>query len=234
MKYKVILLEDDVIFQIRLEEMMLNTNFELLAIFSSPHGLYEYLASVGPCILLCDLVIDGRPKGFEFIQNLDLPHVSVVAISMMTEVEMFQKIAKRSIPFIVKPFHRFTLLSILQNQANLISLESESNGDIINYIFLSNKTKNKEKIWIKDILYLETQGNYLTYYCVDSRKFVEKVSMRFFLNKYSHFEFIQIHKNFSMNIRHVVKVNRDSVILSNTVKLPLSKTYRKLIMDHIF
>lgn len=233
MKYKVVLLEDDIIFQIRLEEMMLNSNFELLAIFSSPHGLYEYLSSVGPCILVCDLVIEGRPRGFEFIQNLDLPHVSVVAISMMTEMEIFQKIIKRSIPFIVKPFHRFTLLSTLQNVSTLINLESENKINSGQYIFLSNKTKDKVKIWVKDILYLETQGNYMTYYCMDGRKFVEKVSMRIFLNKHIHFEFIQIHKNYAINLKHIAKIDGDVVILSNGIELPLSKTFRKVFMERI-
>lgn len=221
---KIVLLEDDVFHQVKIEEMLEGSSFELVKSFSSVKGLFEFIQKTGPCILICDLFIDGKPEGARFILQNNFPNCEVIAITMSTDEEIFQSLIKKIPYYLIKPFHKLTLLSTL-NQIALTQVKEPSG-----YLLLSGKnSKKKERVLVEHILYIEAKGNYITFYCNNNQKFCEKVSLKKYLETHPLPSLIRVHQNFAINLTKVKSLESQFIQIEPNIRIPISKTYKQNI-----
>lgn len=96
--------------------------------------------------------------------------------------------------------------------------------------FLFIKTAHKiQKIFYKDILFLEGLKDYTRIHLVDSKKpFVTLQSLKYFETRLPRDEFIRIHRSYIVSLRQVDTVSRKAVLLGET-ELPCSENYRSIL-----
>lgn len=102
-------------------------------------------------------------------------------------------------------------------------------------------TKTSERIIIKSgyqtfqiaaetILYLEKEGNYMTYHTT-TKKILARESISEALTKLPS-NFIQVHKSYIIQLESVALFDQNHVII-NTVKIPVSKSYKAILKEKL-
>lgn len=80
------------------------------------------------------------------------------------------------------------------------------------------------------ILYLEKEGNYMTYVC-ETDKILGRETIQEALNKLPS-SFLQTHKSFIVNTNKITRYDRTSIYLQKH-KIPLSESYRQAVFDYL-
>ncbi|MGH1386658.1 LytR/AlgR family response regulator transcription factor [Kordia sp.] len=103
------------------------------------------------------------------------------------------------------------------------------------------ETKVSEQIIIKSgyqtfqvatetILYLEKEGNYMTYHTT-TKKILARESVSEALTKLPS-NFIQVHKSYIIQLEHIEVFDQNHLII-NSVKIPVSKSYKASLKDRL-
>ncbi len=104
------------------------------------------------------------------------------------------------------------------SQANEMLLQMD------NYIFIK-QNYNFLKVCISDILYAESDNNYI-HLITPERKYILRMSLQQFQETLNNKKFVRIHRSFVVNISAIQSFNENEVQLKN-IELPISRTYRE-------
>ena len=83
-----------------------------------------------------------------------------------------------------------------------------------------------------DIRYIEGQSEYLKIHLVSDDPFLTHMTFSQINDSFPD-NFIQIHRSYVVNMRHVVSVERTMVILYDGTRLPVSSSRRNFLMKYI-
>jgi len=132
------------------------------------------------------------------------------------------------VDYLIKPFSfdRF-LKGVNKVKERLNKEDVVSNNDSDNYrdetIFL-NVNKTMHKIIISDILYVESNRNYITV-VTKNQKLTYIESLKNWTAKLPKDQFIQVHKSFVINSKFVDKLSGNEVYV-NANKIPIGRNYK--------
>lgn len=91
---------------------------------------------------------------------------------------------------------------------------------------------DNQLIKLTDVLYIESQGNYVNYIgindCIILERRMKLSDVEAELGKY---HFIKCHKSYIVNAAHVTKAHTNYVIIDNCVKIPVSRNEQKHFID---
>jgi two-component system LytT family response regulator len=93
-----------------------------------------------------------------------------------------------------------------------------------------------EFMYIKDILYFESEGNYSNMYTIHGEKIFLSVMLAKLEKNFSAISFIRIHNRFLIHLNHVVRYEKGQgglVILLNGIKLPVSREKKKYFLNKV-
>lgn len=101
---------------------------------------------------------------------------------------------------------------------------------IIDNKYILDERLGREKIYIKNIMYVEFFNRKTFLHMIDGEK---PTSLRLkewsaLLKKYN---FHQTHKSFLINLKHIKKIEKNDIVLRNEEILPLSRGYRNEFKD---
>lgn len=106
--------------------------------------------------------------------------------------------------------------------------EIQKNSDT--FLFKTNDSVNRIKL--KDILYFESESNYLNLHTANTvYKFRSTLSA--IEKELSAKGFIRTHKGFLVNQEHIFSVKSENIVLSNNLVLPIGRTNRDVIKARI-
>ena len=120
-------------------------------------------------------------------------------------------------------FSSFYLRSSSRIKKEDVDTEGES-------IFL-NVDKTHHKIVLKDILYIESNRNYITVVTVNGKlSYIE--SLKNWANRLPEEQFIQTHKSFIINKRFVEKISGNEIYISES-RIPIGRTYKQELLKRL-
>ena len=136
-----------------------------------------------------------------------------------------------AVDYLLKPFEfeRF-YQAVLKLKSENIRVEDKT--EKTDFIFIKTGNKNSfEKVYIKDICYIESLKNYVAIHLKDKQIITYNTLKHIadFLNKH---DFIKIHKSYIVAINHIEKTTTDSIFIHNT-ELSIGDTYRKDFFERI-
>jgi DNA-binding LytR/AlgR family response regulator len=97
------------------------------------------------------------------------------------------------------------------------------------HIFIKSDKKHIQ-VALEDIYYLESYGNYVKIWLIDSFH-LTPATLSSFENDLSPDQFIRIHKSYIINQRTIDYMEGNMITLKNTQKLSIGKNYRSKIKD---
>ncbi|MEZ4855357.1 MAG: LytTR family transcriptional regulator [Gelidibacter sp.] len=89
------------------------------------------------------------------------------------------------------------------------------------YITLNNKSK----VYLKELKYIKSDGNYLEFYTQD-KKLTDRNKLKTVLNELPP-NFIQIHRSYIINKNYISSINSTSLLVDYNIEIPISRTFKK-------
>ncbi len=124
-----------------------------------------------------------------------------------------------AVDYLLKPFSlaRFTKAC---NKA--LEMKNVRGTEAPDFIFLKTGYE-EEKVYLKDILYIEAAGNYMTY-VLKERKLMCRQNVPEALVALPEQDFVRVHRSFIVGVKHVGKIARQQVWV-NGVEIPVGASY---------
>ncbi|MDX2067043.1 MAG: LytTR family DNA-binding domain-containing protein [Haliscomenobacter sp.] len=124
-----------------------------------------------------------------------------------------------AVDYLLKPFSLARFTKACNKALEMKNVRGEEAPD---FIFLKTGYE-EEKVYLKDILYIEAAGNYMTYVLKD-RKLMCRQNVPEALLALPEQDFVRVHRSFIVGVKHVGKIARQQVWV-NGVEIPVGASY---------
>lgn len=183
----------------------------------------EILEGFLPDLVLLDIRLGKNDNGIVFAKQLTAKGIPFMFITAHgDERTISNAIETKPVGYLIKPISRQELNVNLKLALSKIE---------VNHFYIFRDGTHDVRLAEKDIVYLQVEGNYTEIHTVNKRYVVRK-SMRKVLDAL-HIDLIQIHRSYYVNPSFVVEANA-LVYLSTGGELPLSRNYKKDLLDQLF
>ena len=209
---------------------------------------YPYLDLVAPChnvetvrralesgevdLIFIDINMPDV-NGLEFIRTLVNPPMVVFVTAYPEYAAESYKV--NALDYLLKPFgidefnrvaeKIFSHWQLIQNQNN----SSSSTEECVRYLKCDHRFLRVE---CDDIRYIEGQSEYLKIHLVSDNPFLTHMTFRQITDSFPD-NFIQIHRSYVVNMKHVVSAERTLVILDDGTRLPVSSSRRDNLLKYM-
>lgn len=201
----------------------LNIEYEI-KVYNSGDDLLEGYDKYTDIILL-DIQMDGL-DGMETarkIREFD-DNVEIIFITSFVEyaLEGYEVNAYR---YLLKPVKDENLMTSLINCLN--------DRNFVKRSIVIKEGDTRIKISLKDIMYIEVQGNDITVHTLKDT-YRTKGTMSNFETEINSDMFVRCHKSYLVNLEYIKSIKRYTSILVNDEEVPLSRNKYKEIKDRFF
>lgn len=210
-------LKKDIHKYISQNELYCNMNINCICLYS-PDALMAYAEHVKTDILFLDISMPGT-DGIKIAESFYDFHPETLII-FTTNYEEYVFLALRFNPF------RYLRKSTLDNELEEALTSALKNLLISDKYLTVNNRSNCTQISVHRIIYIEKEKstNYLNIVCKDE-KYRDRRGINELTANLDPSLFIRINIGTVINIKHIISIKEDRVILSNNAALPISKKY---------
>ncbi len=194
-----------------------------------------------PDLILLDIKLkDG--SGFELIDHFNPPDFKTIFFSSYADYAI-KAIKYNAIDYILKPVKEEGLAQAIKKADDLIryeeKLHAKALGNSIKNLNNDHRLvlKSSDQIHLInscDIIHLQADGNYSTFYLTDGRRIVVSKSIREFEESLLDQGFHRIHKSHIININKMTyfdKVDGGTLVMSNGDHVPVASRKREMLME---
>ncbi len=170
-----------------------------------------------------------RLSGLQLLQSLT--HPPVVIIISAYEKYAVEGYNLQVADYILKPFSFDRFLKACNRAAELFRLKKTAmpEGTAKNYDFFVNVEYSHVKIVAAEILYIESDKDYIRIYLSSAAKpVITRMSLKSIEAKLPEGAFIRTHKSFLVAVSRITTIKRDVVCIGST-EIPVSETFRENI-----
>lgn len=193
----------------------------------------EMLEQDRPDLLLLDIQLSGKKDGIDVAQKLNelyrIPFIFLTANSDGETIDRAKKVKPHA--YIVKPFTKEELYAAIEIAFSNFAGNRENAGAgqagrpiVKEYMFVRDGYIFR-KIFFADLLYLESDANYVTLHLKSQKKVMVRSTLNDFMDQLDQEMFIRIHRSYAVNINLVDDVFPAEVSVSG-VKIPVGKSYK--------
>jgi len=200
--------------------------------FLDLHGKFENATKAGAYlhdnevdIMFLDIEMP-KVSGLQLLQNtLIKPLVILTTAFPQYALEGYEL---DIIDYLLKPFAFSRFLKAVQKAKEYSDLKNGNSANLFSsYLFVKSE-KRIEKIEVKDILYVESLGNYVTIH-LDNKKIIAYLTLKSLEGQLPSNEFIKIHQSFLVNCSKIGAIDGNEINIGSK-SLPMSRNYREMVM----
>jgi len=224
-KIKCIIVEDEPLAVKVLSDYVLQVQFlELLGTFKDAILATHFLRNNNIDLIFLDIHLP-KLKGMAFLKTLTTPPAIIITTAYhQYAVEGFEL---NVTDYLLKPFdfERF-LTAVNKVKAGRTQLQGlNSSSEVKDFIFL-NVQKKKVKIYFSDILYIESQREYVKI-VTPKKVFLSKISTKEIESLLPAELFKRIHRSFIIALNKIESYNSETVEI-NGVSVPIGRDYKNI------
>ncbi len=224
-KYNCIIVEDEPLAAEVLEDYIRQTPFlELRGVCTDAILALDLLQKEKSDLIFLDIHLP-KLKGFEFIRSLKkIPNIIVTTAYREYAVEGFEL---NVLDYLVKPisFDRFlTAVNKMRQAGSTDRLPSAERP----YIFI-NVNKKMVKIWIDEILYIESRKEYVNVVLKD-RSYLTKIPLTEVEEKLAGNNFIRVHRSFLISKIKIEAFTATEIEIGG-IQIPIGRSYKDFVNE---
>jgi two-component system, LytTR family, response regulator LytT len=226
---KVLLIEDEPIWQVNIRIILEELEWELLKISGSIDSVIEDIKETQPDVVISDILLDNIPI-FSLLEGRTDFNIPIVFMTNFPN-EGFYKSAMsfKHSALLIKPFHGLSLKSTVE-----VLFQHYTKPEKLAKLGVWVKDKHNIKVWIEEekILWIHSNGNYC-FIQTATAKYSVKAALASIIPTFSD-SFIQIHRAYLVNVRHIQKVELTRCnLFINKQELPISRKYKEQVVNYL-
>lgn len=236
-KLKIGIVEDDMIIAGAITEMLQEVGYDVPESASRYSEAIEMIENEKPDLLLLDIHLVGKMDGIdlaEIVRNkFRVPFIFLTANMDQKTVERAKAVFPSA--FLVKPVTRdqlHTAIEIAFNNYSSPQTHAESgreeHAQSKTFAFVRDGHAFR-KVHYDDILYLESEANYVALHLADKKKILLRSSLDEFIRQLDAARFVRTHRGYAVNIGLIDGVYPGEVSV-NGVRLPVGRTHKEEVM----
>ena len=210
-KYRVLVIEDDLLTQELIKEQL--KNFEALEVVGSAGSLLqakELIEEKDPEIIFLDIDLNGA-SSFDLIPYIKATcKIVFITASASQAVKAFEVNAT---DYILKPISLERLNKTIGRITDQMNEGEEDNLSDnskfkLDQMIMVNAEHKMVLIKVKDINYISAYGNYTKVYLEDNKMYVTYGSIKNWMSRLPKEAFFQIHRSTIVNLLNVIKIDK--------------------------
>lgn len=223
-----IIVDDEPIARKILQEFTEQVPFlEAIGQFDNPLKAEAFLLQNKADLLFLDIEMP-KLSGLEYLKKS--PVQPLVIITTAFPNYALEGYELNIIDYLLKPvaFHRF--LKAVQKAREYAALKQAATTPPLpaTYLFVRSE-KRIEKIELRDILYVESMGNYVII-CTEQKKIMAYLTMKSMESQLPSHDFMKIHQSFLVSIAKIEAIEGNTVNIRGK-SLPISRQHRDTLMQ---
>ncbi len=195
----------------------------------------EMLEQERPDLLLLDIQLSGKKDGIDVAEKLNelypIPFIFLTANSDGETIDRAKKVKPHA--YIVKPFTKEELYAAIEIAfSNFTGTRDSSKAEAPppvhpakEFMFVRDGYVFR-KIFFNDLLYLESDANYVTLHLKSQKKVMVRSTLNDIIEQLDMRRFQRIHRSYSVNINLVDDVFPTEVSVGG-IKVPIGKAYKE-------
>lgn len=194
----------------------------------------EMLEQRKPDLVLLDIQLAGKKDGIDVAQKINelyqLPFIFLTANSDGETIDRAKKVKPHA--YIVKPFTKEELYAAIEiafsnftGNRGAAKPEQVASYHTKDFMFVKDGYVFR-KIFFTELLFLESDANYVTLHLKSQRKVMVRSTLNDFIEQLDPKIFIRIHRSYSVNIKLVDDIFPTEVSAEGN-RIPIGKSYRE-------
>lgn len=222
MSLKILIVEDEYVIAYTIQEMLSDLGHSNSTVKNNFLSAGNSLIEEKFDLAILDINLEGKNEGIQLAQKCLSNNTPFFYLSSYTDRKTLD-LAMETAPgaYVVKPFVEADLytalsISLSKNKEKTKTFTLKSGAELIN-LDMSN------------LLYLEAEGVYTRIVC-EEKSHLYRSSLQNTMEELPVSTLTQIHRSFVVNTKQIEKIRSNTVYIGNQ-KLPISRTYKKQIME---
>jgi two-component system, LytTR family, response regulator LytT len=240
-KIKIAVVEDEMIIADNICQTLEKLGYDVTEPASTYDEGLAMLQKERPDIVLLDISLRGRKDGVDLAwkvkEDFDIPFIFLTANADAATVDR----AKQTDPpaYLLKPFNKDDLYTSIEiaifnfSKRKLDQKAAKYSPDdyVINDALFIKDGYCFHKAFFKDILFLESDNNYVSVHTIDKQHLV-RTSLQSYAEHFDPKKFFRIHRSYVINLDHIQTINSEIVVI-NKKELPIGKSYRDDLLSKL-
>ncbi len=224
-----VIIEDEIPAQKILERFISKIpNLELVKTFQAAIEANSFLNKESIDLVFLDINLPDM-SGLDFIKTVKNPP-SIIMTTAYSEYAVSSFDLDTIVDYLVKPFSFDRFLRAINKVKERVEVSKPISNESENVIFL-NVDKTLHKIVLDNILYIESERNYITV-VTENKKLSYIDSLKKWNEKLPENVFIQVHKSFIINTLFVSKISGNTIYVKDS-KIPIGRTYKQELLSKL-
>jgi len=221
---KCIFIEDEIPAQVVLKSYLKKVpDLELVGTFQTAKQAHEFFKMGSADIVFLDINLPDI-FGIDFIKTVAHPPKIIITTAYPDyALDSFE--LDTIVDYLVKPFSFDRFLKAIHKIQNQHSVKNK--GDSI-YL---NVDKTLHRILVNDILYIESDRNYITVF-TKNQKFSTIDTLKTWKEKLEKTTFLQVHKSYIINLKKIDKISGNEVFIDKK-RIPIGRTYKQVFLNKV-
>ncbi len=195
---------------------------ELKACFTNAFEAIPYLQRHKVDLIFLDIKMPDI-SGIEFVKGL--PHVPMIIFTTAYSDYAVQGFELDAIDYLLKPFSLARLTKACNKALENKNLRTKEPS---NHIFIKTGYE-EEKVTLADVLYIEAEGNYLTF-VLTGKKMLTRQTMADILHVLPADQFVRVHRSYIIALSKIEKIARQEIIVAGRA-IPIGSSYEEKLTE---
>lgn len=204
-------------------------NIEIKGVFKAAIEANSFLNSEIVDVMFLDINLPDI-SGMDFIKTIKNPP-AVIMTTAYPDYAVSSFELDTIVDYLVKPFSFDRFIKAINKARDRVGKPESNDQEQKKETIFLNVDKTLHKIVLSDILYLESDRNYITV-VTKTQKLSYIDSLKNWVEKLPEQQFIQIHKSFIINSGCVDKISGNELYV-NTNRLPIGRTYKQELLKRL-
>lgn len=230
-KIKVLVIEDDPTWALYIESIIYDSSYELVGSANSVDKAVAMIEGLKPDLIIADIKIQNNTV-FDILKNDRYHHLTVLFMTSYLEPEYFNLTMKRpKSSFLVKPFHKYSLLSALELLVKNYTIENDKSEAFVSVRGLQQQLF---KLRLNEITWIQSEGNYSFINTIAGKKYAKKISLSKLFEELDE-RFLLVHRGFAVNRDYIqrVELGKKTIFVQDN-PIPIGRNFRSSLDEFLY
>lgn len=225
-KLTIYIVEDEPLIAATIETALLKQGFKVVGESDEAVSALNEIMVLRPNLVLLDIQLEGNKDGVDLALDLDELRQPYIYLTSQTDSQTIERIkGTKPIGYIAKPFTETGLRSNIE-----ISWHNYKTSEQ-HYLTIKDQGRllqiNQETIY-----YLKAYDNYC-YVVTKTKTYLVPHTLKHTFQQLESTNFLRTHRSYVVNLKHILSVGKNNIVLKNNDDIPLSASQKNLLVSKL-